>query len=140
MSLQTIKTDMVRYEMRMVQGQDPRVRETHRPGRFSRFLSGLGRVLGGIAAPLSFIFPPAGIAAAAAYGVAGLGDIGQARANQRAAEKVQREAPQQAVFPGLEIGGMGIQPASYDLSARDRDVMNVLDSRGASMNQMSMSI
>ena len=69
MSLNTIKPDLVRYEMRMVQGQNPHVREQKKPGAFGRFLSGMGKILGSIAMPLSFIFPPAALGAAGMYGV-----------------------------------------------------------------------
>ncbi len=140
MSLNTIKPDLVRYEMRMVQGQDPHVREQKRPGAFGRFLSGIGKVLGAIAAPLSFIFPPAAIGAAGMYGISAIGDQMQSRAYTRAAEKAQKERPQQASFPGLEIEGMPVQPASFDLSARDQQVMQVLDARGGALNEMAHTL
>ncbi|MFA4873725.1 MAG: hypothetical protein WC956_08935 [bacterium] len=140
MALNTIQPDMVRYEMRMVQGQDPLVREQKRPGGFGRFLSGLGKILGAVAAPLSFIFPPAAIGAAGMYGLGTIGDQMQVKSYQRAAEKVQKERPQAAAFPGVEIDGMPVQPASYDLSARDQQVMKVLDARGTSMSAMSQQI
>lgn len=140
MSLNTIKPDLVRYEMRMVQGQDPHVREQKKPGAFGRFLSGIGKVLGSIAMPLSFIFPPAAIGAAGMYGVGAIGDGMQRRAYANAAEKAQQERPQQASFPGLEIGGMQMTPASFDLSARDQQVMNVLGARGHSMTDMANGI
>jgi len=139
-ALNTIQPDMVRYEMRMVQGQDPLVREQKRPGGFGRFLSGLGKILGAVAAPLSFIFPPAAIGAAGMYGLGTIGDQMQVKSYQRAAEKVQKERPQAAAFPGVEIDGMPVQPASYDLSARDQQVMKVLDARGTSMSAMSQQI
>ncbi len=140
MSINTIQPDMVRYEMRMVQGQDPKVREQKRPGFFGRLLSGVGKVLGAIAAPLSFIFPPAALGAAGMYGISAIGDQMQARSNARAAEKMQRDQPQQASYPGIEIDGMAMQPASFDLSARDQQVMQVLDARGGSMSAMSQRI
>jgi len=132
---------MVRYEMRMVQGVDPNVREQKRPGGFGRFLSGLGKILGSVAMPLSFIFPPAGLAAAGMYGMGQIGDQVQQKAYVNAAEKAAREAPQQASFPGLEVDGMpAATPASFDLSARDQQVMNVLGARGGSMTDMSQGI
>lgn len=140
MSLNTIKPDLVRYEMRMVQGQNPHVREQKKPGGFGRFLSGLGKVLGSIAMPLSFIFPPAAIGAAGMYGVGAIGDGMQRRAYANAAEKAQKERPQQASFPGLEIDGMQMTPASFDLSARDQQIMNVLGARGHSMSDMAGGI
>jgi len=126
--------------MRMVQGQDPHVREQKKPGAFGRFLSGIGKVLGSIAMPLSFIFPPAAIGAAGMYGIGAIGDGMQQRAYANAAEKMQREKPQQAFFPGLEVEGMPVQPASFDLSARDQQIMNVLDARGHSLSDMAGGI
>lgn len=140
MSLNTIKPDLVRYEMRMVQGQNPHVREQKKPGGFGRFLSGLGKVLGSIAMPLSFIFPPAAIGAAGMYGVGAIGDGMQKRAYANAAEKAAQERPQQASFPGLEIDGMQMTPASFDMSARDQQIMNVLGARGHSMSDMAGGI
>jgi hypothetical protein len=140
MSLNTIKPDLVRYEMRMVQGQNPHVREQKKPGGFGRFLSGLGKVLGSIAMPLSFIFPPAAIGAAGMYGVGAIGDGMQQRAYANAAEKAAKERPQQASFPGLEIDGMQMTPASFDMSARDQQIMNVLGARGHSMSDMAGGI
>jgi hypothetical protein len=139
-SIGGVDPSLVRYEMRMVSGQDPRVREQKKPGFFGRLLSGLGKVLGAVAMPLSLIFPPAAIAAAGMYGVGQIGDQMQGRAAQRAAENAQKNAPQQASFPGLEIGGAQIEPASFDLSMRDRAVMNVLGNRGTAMNQMAQQI
>jgi hypothetical protein len=126
--------------MRMVQGQNPHVREQKKPGAFGRFLSGVGKVLGSIAMPLSFIFPPAAIGAAGMYGMGAIGDGMQQRAYAKAAEKAQRERPQQASFPGLEIDGMQMQPASFDLSNRDRQIMDVLGARGHSMSDMAGGI
>ena len=140
MSFNTVQPDLVRYEMRMVQGVDPKVREQKKPGAFGRFLSGMGKILGSVAMPLSFIFPPAALAAAGMYGVGQIGDQVQNRAYAKAAEKMQREAPQQASFPGLEVEGMAVQPASFDMSARDQQVMTVLGARGNSMTQMSQGL
>lgn len=139
MALNTIRPDLVRFEMRMVQGQDPHVREQRKPGAFGRFLSGLGRVLGAVAAPMSFIFPPAAIAAAGMYGVGAIGDQSQARTAQKQAEKVQREQATTVSFPGLSTGE-GPQPASFDMSMGDQDVMRVLNARGSSMTDMAQRI
>lgn len=140
MALNTIQPDLVRYEMRVVQGVDPHVREQKRPGAFGRFLSGLGKVLGAVAMPLSFIFPPAAIGAAGMYGIGAIGDQVQARAYGRAAEKMQREQATQVVFPGLESPGTGIRPAAFDLSVRDQQVMDVLDARSGAMTGMAEKI
>jgi hypothetical protein len=62
-----------------------------KPGFFARLLSGMGRVLGAVAAPLSFIFPPAAIGAAGMYGLSQIGDQMQMRTAQKQMEKAQRE-------------------------------------------------
>ena len=63
-----------------------------------------------------------------------------ANAATRAAEKVQKEKPQATAFPGVEIDGMPIQPASFDFSVKDRQVMQVLDARGSAMGAMATRI
>ena len=142
MALNTLQPDLVRFEMRMVQGQDPHAREQKRPGGFSRFLSGLGKTLGAIAMPLSFIFPPMALASAGMYGLGAMGDMGQARAAKKVAEKNQREQSTMVSFPGLDIGGgaQAIAPAAFDMSAREQAVMNVLDTRGAAMHDMTRRV
>lgn len=138
MSTSLLKPDLVRFEMRMVQGQDPRVREQKKPGGFGRFLSGVGKVLGAIAMPLSFLFPPAALGAAGMYGLGALGDGLQARAANRTAEKAQRESQTLVSCPGLDLGGgMAPSPAVFDLSTRDRDVMGVLDARANSLKALA---
>ena len=133
-----IRPDMVRFEMRMVQGQDPRVRERKKPGGFGRFLSGLGKVLGAIAMPMSFIFPPAAIGAAGMYGVGALGDGMQRRAYAKASEQQMKNRMTQVSFPGLGVSPAGgIVPASGTESANDQRVMQVLNARGNSMTDMS---
>lgn len=139
MQFSPIQPDLVKYEMRMVQGVDATVKEQKKPGFFGRLLSGLGRVLGAVAMPLSFIFPPAAIGAAAMYGVGSIGDQMQAKAYQKQAEKMQREGAQQASFPGLQLDA-SLAPASFDISASDERVMNVLFARNDSMTQMAQSI
>ena len=140
MEFNPIQPDLVRYEMRMVQGVDPTVKEAKKPGFFSRLLSGMGRVLGAIAAPLSFIIPPAAIGAAGMYGLSQIGDQMQARSAQKQMEKAQRDQQTQVSFPGLAIDQSAVQPANFDLSAQDERVMNVLFARNDAMNQMAHSI
>jgi len=140
-ALNTVKPDMVRYEMRMVQGVDPNVREQRKPGFFGRLLSGVGKVLGSVAMPLSFVFPPAALGAAGMYGIGAIGDQMQVKAQNKMMEKQQREQTTNVVFPGMEMGaGHGPQPAAFDLSARDQQVMNVLDARGGSMSDMTRNL
>ena len=140
MELTPIQPDLVRFEMRMTQGVDPTVREQKKPGFFGRLLSGLGRVLGAVAAPLSFIFPPAAIGAAGMYGLGAIGDQMQAKAYQKQTEKMQREGQTQASFPGLQLDNSAISPAGFDVSASDERVMNVLFSRNDAMMEMAHSI
>ena len=140
MEFSPIKPDLVKYEMRMVQGIDPHVREQKKPGFFGRLLSGLGRVLGAVAMPLSFIFPPAAIAGAAVYGAANIGDQMQARSAQKQMEKMQRDGQTQVSFPGLQMDQGAIQPASFDMSANDEQVMSLLFARNDAMTQMAHSI
>jgi len=136
-----IKTDLVRYEMRMVQGQNPYEREQKRPGAFARFLSGAGKILGSIAMPLSFLFPPAAIGAAGMYGIGSIGDGMQQKAYANEMEKQQKQQMTQVAFPGLEVGGApNVVPAAGSFGASDQAVMNVLDARGGSMSDMSGSI
>lgn len=141
MSFDAMKPDLVRFEMRMVQGQDPHVREQRKPGGFGRFLSGIGKVLGAIAMPLSFMFPPAALGAAGMYGLGALGDGMQARTAKRTMEKMQREQNTMVSFPGLDVsGGSQLSPAAFDMATGDQDVMKVLDARGHSMKTMAGSI
>ena len=137
MSFSRVQPTLVKYEMRMVQGQDPRVREQRKPGFFGRLLSGMGRILGAVAAPLSFIFPPAAIAAAGMYGLGKVGDQMQVSAYQKMAAK-QQQAAMPASYPGMDIGGGGgASPASFDVSAQDARVMDVLFSRGNAQTGMT---
>ncbi len=141
MALNTIQPDMVKFEMRMVQGENPHAREQKKPGAFGRFLSGLGRVLGSVAMPLSFIFPPAAIGAAGMYGIGQIGDQVQTRAYANAAEKAQRQQATNVAFPGLQLGGASaVRPAAFDMTGRDQSVMDVLSARGGSMSEMSQKI
>ena len=139
MSFSTVQPTLVKYEMRMVQGIDPTVREQKKPGFFGRLLSGLGRVLGAVAAPLSFIFPPAAIAAAGMYGIGKIGDQMQMSAYQKMAEKNQ-QAMQPVSYPGMELDTPTLSPASFDVSAHDAQVMDVLFSRGNSQTAMTSSM
>lgn len=137
-----IKPDLIKYEMRMVQGTNPHEKATKRPGAFSRFLSGVGRVFGAVAAPLSFIFPPAAIAAAGSYGLASMGDQGQQRAANKVAEENARNQATTVAFPGLSTGAASpLQPASAAGSTpADQEVMNVLFARGSLMTEQAHSL
>lgn len=139
MSLEQVRPDLLKYEVRVVQGQDPRVREQRKPGGFGRFLSGLGKVLGAVALPFSLIFPPAAIVAAASYGAGMGGDMMANRAASKVAEKQARDQATNVVFPGFDSAmGMasGIRPASFG----EDDVRQVLESRGRAVSGMNGSI
>lgn len=136
-----VKPDLVRYEMRMVQGQNPLEREQKKPGAFGRFLSGIGKVLGAVAMPLSFLFPPAAIGAAGMYGIGAIGDGVQKKAYSKAYEQAMRNQTTQVSFPGLGVGGGSpMQPVAGSPAARDVQVMQVLDARGSSLTDMSKRI
>lgn len=130
-----IKPDLVRYEMRMVQGQNPFEKHQRQPGGFGRFLSGLGRILGAVAMPLSFFFPPAMIGALSMYGLGSIGDRIQAAAYQKQMKNEAVRRATQVAFPGLE-GGAGIMPAG-GLSPIQADVLNVLYARNDMMMESS---
>ena len=144
----TIQPDFIKYEARMVQGQDPREIARKRPGAFGRFLSGFGKVLGSVAAPLSFIFPPAAIGAAGMYGVGTLGDQMQQRSNQKEMEAFQRENATMVSYPGLDASksASGLQPVNFapgqqsGASASDTAVMSVLFARNTMMIQSTGQI
>lgn len=140
MEFRSVQPSLIKYEMRMVQGVDPHVREQKKPGFFGRLLSGLGRVLGAVAMPLSFIFPPAAIGAAGMYGLGQIGDQMQMKAAQKQMEQMQRQQQTQVSFPGLQLSDPGVSPAGFDISARDAQVMDVLFARGDAMTQMAHMI
>ncbi|MBI4212517.1 MAG: hypothetical protein HY540_07765 [Deltaproteobacteria bacterium] len=139
MSLSPIQPDLVRYEMRMVQGVDPKAQEQKKPGAFGRFLSGMGKVLGAVTFPLSFLFPPAAIGAASMYGVGAIGDQVQGNAYQKQMEKMQRENATTVAFPGLSVGGSEMTPASA-IGPGDAQAMDVILSRNEAMTKQAHSI
>lgn len=130
MDFRPIKPDLVKYEMRMVQGEDAFVKHQRRPGGFGRFLSSIGRILGAVAAPLSIFFPPAMIGALGAYGLGKIGDQIQTKAYQKQAEQqAVHGGARNVVFPGMDgaASGGGIRPAA--LSSVQADILNVLYAR-----------
>lgn len=145
MEFRTVKPDVIKYEMRQVSGEDPLVHaQQHRPGGFGRFLSGLGRILGAIAAPLSIFFPPAMIGALGAYGVGTMGDMIQAKSYQKMAENQAKSQPQPMSFPGLELEGMG--PVSMEsvgdqgLTPIQKSILNTLYARNDMMMESAQKI
>lgn len=133
MQFSGVRPDLIKFEMRKTEGRPAWVKEAKKPGFFGRLLSGIGRFFGAVAAPLSFIFPPAALAAAGMYGVSSIGDQIQAKAYQKRMQQDQQA--QNVVFPGLGPGG-GFQPASA-VSPHNEMIMNVLFARDQSSLSMA---
>ncbi len=139
MDFQGVRPDLVKFEMRQATGTPAWQKEIRKPGFFGRLLSGFGRIAGAVAAPFSFMFPPAALATAGMYGAAGIGDQIQYRAYERAMGSAAQRNLQNVSFPGLDLsgGGGGIQPAAAaGVSPNDEMVMNVLFAR----DQASLSM
>ena len=131
MQFQGVRPDLVKFEMRQTTGTPAWVPEAKKPGFFGRLLSGLGRIVGAVAVPLSFVFPPAALVAAGSYGGATIGDMVQAKAQQRVMEANAQRAQQAGYIPGLGVDQPGVMPASAAIgSPYNHDVMNVLFTRG----------
>lgn len=131
MEFPRIRPDQIKYEVRTISGENIHAQQQKKPGGFARFLSGLGRIFGAIAAPLSFIFPPAAIGAAAAYGVGRLGDMMQYKAYQKMAGQQQGEAGP-LMLPGIEQSAFDLTKEgalAQPVSAKDQQVLNVLSAR-----------
>lgn len=137
MNFSPVKPDVVKYEMRMVQGMEPAAVHKKKAGGFGRFLSSIGSIFGAIAAPLSIIFPPAMIGSLGAYGLAKIGDSIQ---NKAMTKQMNQEAIQNpsmsASFPGLADIGEGGQ-VSPGLSSVQADILNVLYSKNDLMMESS---
>lgn len=147
MDFNAIKPDLIKYEARVVQGQDPYEAAKKRPGAFARFLSGFGKVMGSVAAPLSFLFPPAAIGAASMYGVGTLGDQMQQRTYQKEAEELQRQNTTMVSYPGIDASKStgNLYPASLTsqqpgMTEDDAAVMSVLFARNGMMTQSPQQI
>lgn len=134
MNFSGIRPDLVKYEMRQTTGLPAWSKPVKTPGFFGRLLSGIGRFFGAVAAPLSFLFPPAALVAAGSYGAAQLGDQIQYRSYQKMVEAQQAKGTQGTYFPGLQPA------ASYSLSPRDEMVMDVLFARGDASLRMAHGI
>lgn len=120
MSVSGIRPDAIKYEVRHLSGVPINQAQAKRPGAFSRFLSGIGRLAGAVLAPLSLICPPAILGVAAARSMSVIGDMGQVGAARKQMETSANGAGQdlgQAYIPGLT-------QTSLDLTS---DVVPVLD-------------
>lgn len=140
MDFQGVRPDLVKFEMRQATGTPAWAKEIKKPGFFGRLMSGMGRIVGAVAAPLSFMFPPAALAAAGMYGVAAVGDQVQYKAYEKAFASAQQRDLQNVSFPGLDLGNMGIQPASHAISPQDEQIMNVLFARDQASLAMAHAI
>lgn len=140
MNFQGVRPDLVKFEMRQTTGRPAWEKEIKRPGFFGRLLSGVGRIVGAVAAPLSFVFPPAALAAAGMYGASAIGDQIQVKAYQRAMQSAAQRDLSNVNFPGLDMSNMGIQPASAALSPKDDMIMNVLFARDEASLSMAHQI
>lgn len=137
MEFKAVRPDLVKYEMRQTTGTPAWEKEVKKPGAFGRVMSGSGRVLGSVAAPLSFLFPPAALAAAGMYGVASIGDQVQVRSYERAMEAATNRNFSPISFPGLDPYGVSnVQPTSTPLSPHNEMVMEVLFTRDAALGSM----
>ncbi|MBI2346572.1 MAG: hypothetical protein HYV03_06795 [Deltaproteobacteria bacterium] len=130
MEFPRIKPDVIKYELRTISGEDIH-EKVRRPGGFARFLSGVGRLFGAIAAPLAFLFPPAAIGAAAAYGATSVGDMLQGRAYRKfAAQQQGGGAP--LYLPGLEQSAHDLTkdgPLAQPVSQREQQALDLLAAR-----------
>jgi hypothetical protein len=134
MQFQPIQKDVLMYEILNLSGRPAAQAQRKRHGAFGRFLSGLGRFVGAIAAPLSFLFPPAGIAAAASYVGAGIGDFIQ----QKAAVKVMKQQNRD-VMDAQQMGQIyipGLTQVSMDLT-RDTGMNLFSPTEAAAVNQVT---
>lgn len=143
MNFNPVKPDVIKYEMRTVSGENPMAQQQKRPGAFGRFLSGVGRFFGSVAAPLSLIFPPAAIGAAGMYGVGSIGDQMQYRAYQKQVD--QQSSPQYISYPGMDMepaaGGVVTSKApGFQASLKDEAVMDILFARNDMMTESAQKI
>lgn len=143
MNFSPIRPDAVKYEMRMVSGEDPFAQSQKRPGIFGRFLSGIGRFFATVAAPMSLIFPPAAIGAAGMYGLGQIGDQMQYKAYQKMMQN--QTAPQYISYPGLDLSTSagGVVPSKgpiVPLSSQQEQVMDVLFARNDMMLESAHKI
>ncbi|MBI4365566.1 MAG: hypothetical protein HY543_01985 [Deltaproteobacteria bacterium] len=144
MEFPKVRPDIIRWEMRAVTGETIESQQQRKPGGFARFLSGIGRFLGAVAAPLSFLFPPAALGAAAAYGVSRLGDTMQMRSYQKMMEKQSQGQPAGPMFlPGLEQATYDLQkesPLTMSITKQDQRVLDVLFARNDLMLESAQAM
>lgn len=138
MEFRPIQPDVVKYEMKMVKGEDIYQKHQKTPGGFGRFLSGFGKLIGTLAMPFSFICPPAMIGALSAYGLGSIGDQVQYKAAEKVMMEQQAHQATQVSFPGMEEMFGGAQ--GYSISPVQADVLNVLYAKNDLMMDTAHSI
>jgi hypothetical protein len=142
MNFTPVRPDAIKYEMRMVSGESPIAQQQKRPGAFGRFLSGVGKFFGALAAPVSLIFPPAAIGAAGMYGVGQIGDQMQYKAYQKMMD--QQGTPQTISYPGLDLsdagGAVSASGPDVAMSPMQERVMDVLFARNGMMLESAQKI
>lgn len=139
MEFSRLQPDVIKFEVRQLSGQSINQSVEKNRGGFARFLSGLGRFTSAVMAPLSFVFPPAAIGAAASYGLAQTGDILQGSAMRKTME-------QQGSQQGAELGNSfipGLTQNSMDLTSDHGKVFDPLQQSRqnilATRNDLDMS-
>lgn len=123
MDFRPVNPDLIKYEVRMVKGEDAFAKHQRTPGGFGRFLSSVGKFFGALAMPLSILFPPAMIGALGAYGLGKVGDQIQYKAYSKAAQ--ENAQTQNAVCPGMD----DILGSPQGISPVQADILNVLYAR-----------
>lgn len=135
-----VKPDLVKFEMRQSVGRPAWAEPVKKRGFFGRLLSGVGKFFGALAAPFSYVFPPAALAAAGMYGLGQIGDQIQYKAYQKMMKDQSQGNLSNVSFPGLDFSQMGPMPASASgvspagvtsMSPHNAMVMDVLFARGS---------
>lgn len=132
MEMSAIKPDVIKYEVRALSGVPIGQAQTKKTGGFARFLSGIGRLFGAIAAPLSLVFPPAALGAAGAYSMSRIGDMMQVGA-------ARKQMASQASAAGQDLGQVyipGLTQASMDLTTERAGAQSVTAPRDQQVNQI----
>lgn len=128
MDFPRLRPDLIKYEVRSISGESIQSQQQKRPGGFARFLSGVGRFFGAVAAPLSVIFPPAIFGALGAMGLSRVGDAMQRNTYQRMMEKRAKESGPMFV-PEISQNANDLTRESalvQPISEQDRQLMGML--------------
>lgn len=135
MDFARLQPDVIKYEVRRLSGDPIGQARQKKPGGFARFLSGLGRLAGAVMGPLSFVFPPAAIGAAASYGLSQTGDIMQGGAARKMLQQQQDAQGDmgQVYIPGLTQTSMDLTSEQgkvfKPMTVRDQQATQILVAR-----------